>query len=178
MRCENTDIENIIVFFFFWRNTHTKSLIFLLLLFVSICADVNIFATVPSIELFDFPLRFESFSDWTIVSTLNSVFLLIGLIDGVDAFETCWFLIAELWLISIVWSLFSVATFLLSMSCCVCSIFFVIWLWLVAWFESELSGLQYSCWSPLLIIIEKAKKYIYLIHCIGFICYNLVWLKV
>lgn len=61
-------------------------------------------------------------------------------------FDTCWIILVDGLPLRCVF--FRYATALLSLPCCVWNVFFLAELFSVAWFESELSDLQYSCWSP------------------------------
>lgn len=65
-------------------------------------------------------------------------------------FDTCWLILVDgLSLYPVGWLLsFRFATLLLSLSCCVWNVFFLAELFSAAWIASELSDLQYSCWSP------------------------------
>lgn len=96
-------------------------------------------------------LSFVSFSFGELPRLLQLVLLLVLLL--LICFDTCWIrLVVGLSLCPLGWLSFLFcwfATLLISLPvCCVWNVFFLAELFLAAWFESELSDLQYSCWSP------------------------------
>lgn len=144
----------------------------------AVIAAVIGFSTVT--DRFDLAFVLASSAKWTLKSSsariaVDSELPTLSVVSGDDedaccfcspaelsvlliCFDTCWITVADGFsLYPVDWWFVRLATVLLSMSCCVWNVFFLAELFLTAWFESELSDLQYSCWSP--VNSNKCQKF-------------------